>query len=268
MSVTITPAPSPNGTNHERLYLVRASSLGKPMALDAALKRGRSGIAIDTPRRGRDSMLGEHDDPHMQLEKLLGEHLQGEPFEQCQRLLDRIVEARETERQDDGEVIDEREDDEEEPERDHDEDERQREKRRRAMQAFAANARDNWNWDESQIREELENGFPKNGLEHLGGQLSEDVETVMQKHLEGEGGTAMSTYEREPKVTDRKRSRMARDSFNEMFPDAARLDGMPIEAGIGSTEREQAKLAYDAAAADDDGSFDQFFPNARRIGIG
>ncbi len=61
MKTTIMPAPSPNGTNHERLFLVRAPRGTSAGALDAALKRGR----------GHDRHRGHgHDEEQVDLAEL------------------------------------------------------------------------------------------------------------------------------------------------------------------------------------------------------
>jgi hypothetical protein len=66
----LTPCPSPNGTNHERLFLLRVQTRNPAGAYDAALS--------NDPDRGQ--LL-------LKLERLLAEHLSGEALEKAQHLL-------------------------------------------------------------------------------------------------------------------------------------------------------------------------------------
>ena len=116
-NVTIEPAPSPNGTNHERLFLVRAPSRDPKMAQDGklaeALKRrfkspkdalrflgidesllDASRLAFDGKRKARDGVLSP-DAPNQSalamLEAMLAQHLQGSEYEKAPRHVNQIA---------------------------------------------------------------------------------------------------------------------------------------------------------------------------------
>jgi hypothetical protein len=115
--------------------------------------------------------------------------------------------------------------------------------------------------DSTAVRDALER-FPRTGLEHLGGALDADVDTVMGR-LEGMGGTATSVYEHEPKAKDRRR--MAKD--RKLANDAFGLDRLEPRRGEMTTWGDQPEpLAMDEAteSANAD-SFAAFFPDSVRI---
>jgi hypothetical protein len=82
----VTPCPSPRGTNHENLYLVRLPKSTPAGALDAAL------------RRAKDRKVGRDDDPSQvnlgQLRQKLESYLQQAlPEDQYQSAIDMLDEA-------------------------------------------------------------------------------------------------------------------------------------------------------------------------------
>jgi hypothetical protein len=280
--IRLSAAPSPNGTNRERLFLLRATERGHQLAQDGKLadairkkyrtpKAALKALGIDVklldPSRlaydakARDSVLGGDDHAEYRaLCEILANELEGERHETAQRLLDRIIGKAE---ESDGMVDDEeREDDLDDAEED------PREERRAFLRKAAdmlsrhggtAFGRGDAGLSEDEIRNVLSHmPMPKNAISagRLGaGLLAEDLDDLMQERAQRKAGMAKDRL---------RRRQLARDSFAAMFPDAARLDGAPIEAGIGGTEEER-RLAMDAAGAQDDGSFDKFFPNAARM---
>ena len=279
-NVTITPAPSPNGTNYERLFLVRAPSRDPKMAQDGKLgdalrqkyKTPRealkalgldeslldaSRLAFDAKRKARDSVLSPDSDhsEYRALSELLAQNLEGELHETAQRLLDRLHgKSEET----DG-VIDE-EPDEREDEPDEDRDEQQRQKRKEVMRMLAEKGRDEWGWDDEKVRHEIMT-FPRTGLHHLGGQLGEDAESVLEELGMGNGPVP----EYEPKVTDRKRRardrRMARDEVRKHFG-TDRLEGRGSDM-CNYGDREPPALAYDERSSDAASEVDAWFGTGR-----
>lgn len=107
MTRRITACPSPNGTNFERLYLIRRS--GPVGALDAAMKKVGDKM----------KMMGDEDAPDLgqlrvALEEILAKSLSETELEEARALLDQhLGSAGEYDRQLDGEENDEHEDDEE-----------------------------------------------------------------------------------------------------------------------------------------------------------
>lgn len=216
------------------------SALGIDQAL---LDIPRLGFAFDA-RNGRDGMpggLNNEVDPGallVELEKLLVENLSGGALERAREILDQHLGGGEY----DGAASDEDDDEDNyDDDDDYDDDEEERRETRRNMMAKTADfLATKKGLDESEIAATLRD-FPKNGLEHLGGALAEDLEHVMQ---------------------DRRR-RMARDTrktrqaFDAMFPGAARVE--EILYGVESERR--------SIAPDDRDRFYELWPEARRIGI-
>ena len=223
------------------------------LAKDSKLKRGRDGALSD-----RDAEMRAARDLH------------GEAFEKEQRRLDRELEDS---------MID---DQESEPEAAEGvSPERRREVRRMSM-GFAARDCLERGMSEDETREHLESVWPmpNNALEGgMGGELAEDDEEsasiaedidFTMKALEGMGGSATSEYEDEDMLQskDRKRmakdARLARDSFDRMFPDARRLDGSDASHRYG--DQPEPTLAMDGSSAADDDRFEAWY-GASRIGI-
>jgi hypothetical protein len=137
--------------------------------------------------------------------------------------------------------------DEEDPDRD----EQQRAKRREVMKMIAEKGRDEWGWDEEQVRREIAR-FPRNGLHHMNAAVfGEDAEAVLKELGMG----------------SKDRKRMAKDAahrrFDEWYPDAARLRGSPSDmANYGDRE----PLAMDEMSAEEADRFEAWY-GASRIGI-
>ncbi|MGA9307237.1 MAG: hypothetical protein WBW31_17670 [Candidatus Sulfotelmatobacter sp.] len=235
------------GLPEDLLDVKQLANDAKQRARREAAKRGMAIDGIGTPEELR-----------------AARDLTGEAFEKEQRRLDRELE--------DGMVEDWR--DEIGPTL---EEMAEKHGRRATMDRFSRFLSDKAGWSHDQIHEMLKAWpLPKNALAGgMGGELAEDdeeraalaedIDWTMEQ-LTGEGGSSMTGpgYEDSPKAGDRKRRardrRMARDSFAAMYPDAQRLDGSDASHRYGD------QLVMDAAA-DDDGSFDAFFPDAKRIGI-
>ena len=150
------------------------------------------------------------------LDKLLAQHLSGHALQQARDLLNSID-------PDDGE----RTDPFEEGAVDEDDDDETKRASRRDMMMRAADVLAKKGFDEKEIFDVLRE-FPSNGLENLGGALAEDLRKVM---------SVMSDRRRRT-GHDEKRRQLAADRANssllEFFPEAARLNGTALEAGIGA----------------------------------
>jgi hypothetical protein len=289
MTVTITPAPSPNGTNHERLYLVRAPSRSPRMARDGKLgdalrKKYRSprealrALGLDESlldasrlafdRKARDGVLSP-DAPNQSaltmLETMLAEHLQGSELEKAQRLLEAIQHEAGIDHgaeEEDGMVDDDRE---EMP------DEEKRLFRCWQMKGLADHCIGEKGWTTNDVREMFAHPdfLLKSGIETGGaggGALAQDIDWTMEQ-LEGMGGTATSGYE--PKA-DR---RMAKDKRRKLALDRKRqreyfgMDRLEPRRGDFCNYGDQPTLAYDESAddGDSDSEFFKMFPEARRL---
>ena len=115
-------------------------------------------------------------------------------------------------------------------------------------------------WTHDQVREMFEHpDFPKTGIETGGaggGALAEDIDHVMS---ELEGASNKPTSDRRKRMA-RDRA-LARDEVRKHFG-TARLEPRANEM---TNWGDQPTLAYDER--EDDGSFDQFYPSAKHIGI-
>ena len=207
-------------------------------------------IAYDAKRRARDGALSDQD-----AEMRAARDLHDEEFEREQRRLDRGLEDAMV---DDEEEVDPRRwlmhDHETEAPPDEELAARRRWWMKRAGDYMLAHGK-----DEAAVRDALAD-FPKTGLEHLGGALDEDVDTVMGR-LEQMGSAATSGYP--AKVTGDRRRRMAKDA--RLMGTQLGLDRLTPKRGDFCNWGDQPEpLAMDEADADDS-EFYKMFPEARGL---
>ncbi len=169
----------------------------------------------------------------MELEEMLCTVLSGHELQRARDLLHSID-------ADDGEQLG-AEDDEDVDE------EALREERRRAMARTAGFLADRKGMSEDDIAETLSD-FPKNGLEHLGGALDDDLERLMKER-------------RRSMATDATRRRLA---FDRRFPESGRVGGGSVSVATHYGDPVPARrIGADSAGAK---SFYERFPGAQRIG--
>jgi len=199
--------------------------------LDQSLLNIR-GLALDSANGG--GAPGEESDPvalRIKLEKLFAESLNGHALEKARNLLEQHLGGSEYD-------LAHHQDDDEETE------EVLRERRKRLMAKVADWLATEKNLGDEEIFDSLRD-FPKNGLEHIGGALAEDLEQVMKARHQRLAG-------------DARRRRLAADKrFG-----TGRLNGSAIETAWGD-QPPARRVAMDASAAKD---FDSRFPGAARIG--
>jgi hypothetical protein len=196
---------------------------------------------LNIPRLALDSANGEgapgdESDPvalRIKLEKLFAESLNGHALEKARNLLEQHLGGSEYD-------LAHHQDDDEETE------EVLRERRKRLMAKVADWLATEKNLGDEEIFDSLRD-FPKNGLEHIGGALAEDLEQVMKARHQRLAG-------------DARRRRLAADKrFG-----TGRLNGSAIETAWGD-QPPARRVAMDTSAAE---SFNDRFPGAMRIKYG
>jgi hypothetical protein len=202
MKPTITPCPSPNGSNDERLFLFHAPRGTAPaVALDQALRR-----RADDKRRGHDTDLGErsHDEERRDFElrrKLLGfltECLDDEELASARDLLDQHLPPK---RYGDQDEHDRHEADDEEERDEHPDHEK--------LHAYALR-----HGLGSDAEEELADlVMPHPGIERLGGRVHEREREADDRRRHAR--------DRHRRAQDREAQ--AQDSFDRFYPHARRI---------------------------------------------
>ena len=242
------------GLSEDLLNPEHLASDAKQRARREAARRGMAIDSIGTPEELR-----------------AARDLHGEAFEKEQRRLDREME--------DG-MIDDEEDTEEDPRRmwmhEHEDEappDEELQARRRWWMKKVGDFMLAHGKDGAAVRAAL-NDMPRTGLEHLGGALDADVDTVMSRLIGmGSGSTTGPGYEDSPKAGDKRRAhdrKLALDAkrernFLRRFPEAERLTPRGNDF---CNYGDQPTLAYDESADDGDSSeFYEMFPMARRLGI-
>jgi hypothetical protein len=209
------------GLPEDLLDVKRLATDAKQRARRAAAKRG---MTID-----------EMPDPDDELRA--ARNLSGEEFERFQRHHDDKVRAAMAD------------DDEEDPDRD----EAQREKRKEVMRMIAEKGRDEWGWDEEQLRKEVMR-FPRNGLHHLNtGVFAEDAEAVLKE-------LGMGSKDRKRMARDRAlaRDQAAKRALLQQYPGVAA--GL---FGISEGDTQLADTACEERSAADADRFEAWYGASR-----
>jgi len=244
----ISPVPSPTGRHAtlrdalRRKFKTPREAL-RALGLDEKLLDVPR-LAYDGARKGRDEMpdeaaLNNEPDPavlRVKLEKLLCENLDGAALQTARDLLSHHLGELTGEYDRAASDEDDDEDDGEESE------EALRERRKKIMGRVADWLSERQQMSDEMIERELAD-FPRNGLEHVGGALDDDLAQVMEQR-------------RRRMASDTKKRQQA---FDEMFPEARRLTGTLLETSYG-VQPERPPCANFAG-------FYEMFPQARRIGV-
>lgn len=162
------------------------------------------------------------------LEQLLCEHLSGDELEQARGLLNQHLLGRSSEH----DRVDDFEED----------DDKKRQSWRKALATVADYLSNEKGFDEEQIKEALRD-FPRNGLEHQGAALDDDLDDLMQQRRQRMAGDAEKK----------------RQAFDARWPQAARLDGTLLETAYGSPTPTPAPTSIAASL--------ERWPEAARIGV-